>query len=357
MTRVRDRVADRIVFAVVLMIGAVALTSCGKSEPPPTREVVRPVKMLTVGSGMAGAPLVYPGRIEAKDRVELSFPVGGPLIEFPVREGDSVEAGGVVARIDPRDFEIRLEAARADRERTTADFRRYASLYAKDAVSQAQLDQARAAMEVAQARLDDARAALKDSTLYSPYSAQVAERLVDNYQEVRPGQPIVSLVSLGEMKVEVDLPEGLVSRSKQGMAVRVVATIDARPDEEFELRLLELALQADSVTGTYRATFVMPQPEDMVLLPGMAVQVVAYLGQDDARPVIPAVAIASGPEGAMVWVVDRNSMTVSSRAVTTGGLTGSDSVEILAGLEPGETIATSAVQSLSDGMTIRELEQ
>jgi len=357
MTMVRGRVANRIAFAVALMIVVVALTSCGQSEPPPTREAVRPVKMLTVSSGMAGAPRVYPGRIEAKNRVELSFRVGGPLIEFPVREGDDVRVGGVVARIDPRDFEIRLEAARADRERTTADFRRYASLYEKDAVSQAQLDQVRAAMEVAQATLEDARAALKDTTLYSPYSAQVAERLVDNFQEVKPGQPIVSLVSLGEMKVEVDLPESLVSRSRRGSAVRVAAMVDALPGVELELGLLELSLQADAATGTYRTTFVMPQPKDIVLLPGMAVQVIAYEGQQDAWPVIPAAAVTSGPEGARVWVVDMDTMTVSSRTVTTGGLTGSDSVEILAGLEPGETIATSAVQSLRDGMTVRKLEK
>jgi len=225
MNRVRDRKAHRFDCVVVLIMAA-ALVSCGGSEPPPQREVVRPVKLLTVSSGMADAPRVYPGRIEAKDRVELSFRVGGPLIEFPVREGSSVRAGGVVARIDPRDFRIQLKAAQAERERTTADFRRHASLYAKDAVSQLQLDQARAAMEVAQARLDDARAALKDTTLYTPYSAQVAQRLVDNYQEVRPGQPIVTLVSLGEMKVEIDVPEGLVSRAKRGSAVRVTAMVD-----------------------------------------------------------------------------------------------------------------------------------
>ena len=356
MTRVRNREAHRFDCAVVLIMAA-ALVSCSGSEPPPQREVVRPVKLLTVSSGMASAPRVYTGRIEAKDRVELSFRVGGPLIEFPVREGASVRAGGVVARIDPRDFRIRLEAAQAERERTTADFGRHASLYAKDAVSQLQLDQARAAMEVAQARLDDAKAALKDTTLYAPYAAQVAERLVDNYQEVRPGQPIVSLVSLGEMKVEIDLPEGLVSRAKRGSAVRVAAMVDALPGEEFELELLEIALQADSATGTYRTTFVMPQPKEIVLLPGMAVQVIAYEGQQDAPPVIPAAAVTSGPEGARVWVVDMDTMTASSRAVTTGGLTGSDGVEILSGLEPGETIATSAVQSLRDGMTVRKLEK
>ena len=356
MTRVRDLKAHRFDFAVILIIAA-SLVSCSGPEPPPQREAVRPVKLLTVSSGMGGAPLVYPGRIEAKDRVELSFRVGGPLIEFPVREGVSVRAGGLVARIDPRDFVIRLEAAQADRELKTANFRRYASLYEKDAVSQAQLEQARAAMEVAEARLDDARAALKDTTLYAPYSAQVAERLVDNFQEVKPGQPIISLVSLGEMKVEVDLPEGLVSRAKRGSAVRVAATMDALPGEELELDLLEIALQADAATGTYRTTFVLPQPQGIVLLPGMAVQVIAYKEDQVGHPVIPAVAVGSGPEGARVWVVDTDTMTVSSRSVTTGGLTGTDSVEILSGLELGETIATSAVQSLRDGMTIRKLEK
>ena len=89
----------------------------------------------------------------------------------------------------------------------------------------------------------------------------------------------------------------------------------------------------------------------------MAVQVIAYEEQQVGHPVIPAVAVGSGPEGARVWVVDTDTMTVSSRSVTTGGLTGSDSVEILSGLELEETIATSAVQSLRDGMTVRKLEK
>ena len=133
--------------------------------------------------------------------------------------------------------------------------------------------------------------------------------------------------------------------------------VDALPGQEFELERLEVALQADAATGTYRTTFVMAQPEEINLLPGMAVQVTAYEDHQDARPVIPAVAVASGPEGARVWVVDTDTMTVTSRAVTTGGLTGADSVEILSGLESGETIATSAVNSLRDGMTVRKLER
>ena len=133
--------------------------------------------------------------------------------------------------------------------------------------------------------------------------------------------------------------------------------MDALPGEELELDLLEIALQADAATGTYRTTFVLPQPQGIVLLPGMAVQVIAYQEDQIGHPVIPAVAVGSGPEGARVWVVDTDTMTVSSRSVTTGGLTGSDSVEILSGLEPGETIANSAVQTLRDGMTIRKLEE
>ena len=169
-------------FAIVAIGASLVLTGCGGKEVVEKAPVIRAVKIVTVG-GDSAQTRSFPGRVEASDQVDLSFRVGGPLVEFPVLEGDFVKKGQLTARIDPRDYRIRLDAARAEVERTDADFRRYSALYEKDAVSKAQLDQALAARDVALAHEEDAVANLDDTFLRAPFDARVAETFVENFQD------------------------------------------------------------------------------------------------------------------------------------------------------------------------------
>ena len=92
--------------AFFLLLGT---SSCGrKKEEPPAREVVRPVKMLIVAAAGTGREFRFPGRVRVSRRVELSFKVSGPLIDLPAEEGRETARGDLLARIDPRDFEIRI---------------------------------------------------------------------------------------------------------------------------------------------------------------------------------------------------------------------------------------------------------
>jgi multidrug efflux pump subunit AcrA (membrane-fusion protein) len=104
----RDSSLCRLAVAA-LVLAVLQTASCGrKKEEPPAREVVRPVKMLTVAASGTGREISYPGRVRASRRVELSFKVSGPLIELPAEEGQEMRRGGLLARIDPRDFETRV---------------------------------------------------------------------------------------------------------------------------------------------------------------------------------------------------------------------------------------------------------
>ena len=100
-----------------LLFGLV-LGGCKRSEP--TSESVRPVRAIRVAGPEEYMQRSFPGLASASTEVNLSFRVGGPLISRPVKVGDTVEAGDVVARIDPRDFEVRLESIRGNLERAKA---------------------------------------------------------------------------------------------------------------------------------------------------------------------------------------------------------------------------------------------
>jgi len=196
-------------FTIVAMATALTLMAgCGGGEETAEQApVIRPVKVMTVGGAAGGGELTFPGRVAAGQQVDLAFRVGGPLIALPVQEGEKIAKGQVVARIDPRDFSIRVDSAQAQFDKAEADIERLSALYEKDAASKAQLDQARAARDVARAALDDAKADLSDTRLRAPFSANVGEKFVENFQEVRPKQPILSLVGIDTVKIEVDLPE------------------------------------------------------------------------------------------------------------------------------------------------------
>jgi multidrug efflux system membrane fusion protein len=170
--------------AVFLLLGT---SSCGrKEEAPPAREVVRPVKMLTVAAGGAGREISFPGRVRASRRVELSFKVSGPLVELPAEEGQAMSRGDLLARIDPRDFETRVvgiesrigeataqleametgarpedlaileaevEAAEAVRLNAEQQYQRYRDLYVKRQVSKADFDRYKSEYDMARAQL------------------------------------------------------------------------------------------------------------------------------------------------------------------------------------------------------------
>lgn len=332
----------------------------GGEEAPEQAPVARPVKVLTVGGSAVGGEVSFPGRVAAGQQVDLAFRVGGPLIELPVQEGEKVNKGQVVAKIDPRDFRIRVDGAQARFDKAEADIERLAALYEKDAASKAQLDQARAARDVARAALDDAKADLSDTSLRAPFAASVGEKFAENFQDVQAKQPILSLVGIDSLEIQVDLPESIVVRlrTEDAGTREVFARFEAAPETEFPLELTELASQADPQTGTYQATLVMPQPDGINILPGMTAEVVGRRRDGavvDESIVVPAVSVAADDSGSSyVWVVDSD-MTVHKRDVTTGDLVGTDQIRIITGIVAGEVIAISAVSRLREGMPIRKM--
>ena len=343
---------------VGFLLLALGITGCGGGEVEEQAPVARPVKTVVVGGG-GEVERSLPGRVHASNQVDLSFRVGGPLIEFPAREGATVAKDELLARIDPRDYEIKLNMAMATREKSEADYQRMTALYEKDAVSKAQLDQAKAARDVARAAVDDAEAQLADTELRAPFAARVGETFVENFQDVRPKESILSLVDVDAVEIEVDVPETRVARFR-GEPGRIAARFDSAPGREFELTVKEVAAQADPVTQTFRATLTMPQPEGINLLPGMTATVIGFRsdGADGDVVVIPAIAVFADETGAShVWVVDAEANSVHRRPIRTGGLRGSDRIEVVEGLRPGEVIAVSAVTQLREGMAIRPIDE
>jgi multidrug efflux system membrane fusion protein len=360
----------------ICTVSLALLSACGQSEEPAkTVETIRPIKLMKVGGSLAGKTKKLPGTVRAADRVDLAFQVPGTLAEFPVKEGQIVKKGTLVARIDPRDYETNLRNAEGTSAKAQAalayaiaEYKRYVKVKETDpgAVSDSMVSLKRAAEKVARADLQSAKAtvaAAKDQLEYTrlkaPFDGVIAQKYVDNYQEVQAKQAVLSLQNVTDVEVIIDVPELMIAPIRKTLP-RFYAEFTADPNRRFELRVKEFATQADSITQTYRVVLVMPAPSGIRILPGMTVNVAIEFTEEaeaGAEILVPASAVFADDAGRpQVWVIDPNTMKAQRRAVTTGELSGGDSIRIVSGLNADETIAISGVSMLSEGQTVRALE-
>jgi RND family efflux transporter MFP subunit len=358
---------SRIIYLVLLPL---LLTACGPE--PEKKTVIRPVKAMRVADTSGLMERAFPGRAKAGLEVNLSFRVSGPLVAFPASVGDEVKAGGVVARIDPTDYETavrtlegQLGRGQAIAKRARADVVRNEKIRKEDpgAISQAAIDRSREALDAASASVRSLRASVKTASdrlgyteLKAPFDGVVVETYAENFETVISKQPIVRLLNPESIEFVIHVPESLIGLAPYVESISV--KFDALPGIDVPAKVKEIGKEASQATRTYPATLVMSQPPGGEILPGMAGK--AYVVSRPPRDheeigiEIPATAVFSGadPEKSYVWVVDETSKTLGRREVEVGGLS-RFGVRVTAGLKPGELIVIRGVHSVADGQQVR----
>lgn len=350
---------------VIVTVCSSFLWGCGAEEVAQEADI-RPVKSVVVGGSGDALESTYPGRIRAAEKVELAFQVSGQLIKLNVRNGQEVEKNEVIAQLDSRDFASNLKAAKAEFNRAQAEFKRMGELVERQLVSRSEFDQKKARRDIAEADAERAQKALNDTYLRAPFAGVIAITHVDNFQDVNAKQPIVSLQDPSDLEVVINIPENSILRTTgnadERPDINPRARFDALPDKLFALDLKEFATQADPNTQTFEVVLIMNKPDELNIMPGMSVSVMASLPrreQGGGVTVVPATSVFADREGGtdqFVWVVNETDMTVGRRAVTIGGLRGT-SVEVLSGINNGDRIVTAGVHYLEEGQQVSLLQK
>jgi len=345
-----------------LVAACLLLGGCGTEEQE-APEIVRPVKMMTIGAGADGGTREYPGQVRAAEEVQLSFEAPGRLIELNAREGQRMTAGALIAALDPRDFEAERDRVRARRNETRADLERNRTLYERDAISLRDLEVVQRQFEVSEANLAQAEKALADTRLYAPFDGRIAGRLVENRENVAAKQPIVVFHDDSGLEIRASLPEGDVLRFRklgtvQDMTARLSPTVEisAAAGRSIPAWVKELRSTADPVTRTYEVTLGFDPPADLSITSGMTARVVITLTATDGALLVPSSAVVADSDlRSLVWVYDAAEGVVHGREVELGQTTG-DQIEILSGLEDGDAIAVLGASNLEEGMKVRPLD-
>ncbi len=339
---------------------ALLLVGCEKPQEPEGEPPIRPVKTVLVESSAEGGIRQFPARIDSLNKADLSFRVPGKVKEILVAEGEHVEEGQLLARLDDTDYLIVLNDRRAVWQRAKNDFERAKKLIKDGYISRTDYDKLEAAFTSAEAALKAAEQDLAYTELKAPFAGTVAKRYVEQFEEVQPNEPVLALSDTSSLKVIFDVPEKIILTIKQSSerdSVKVWASFDAVPNKKFELRYLEAATQADPQTQTFQITFTMPRPKGLTVLPGMTATVTVDMTnvQEAVQgSLLPLTAVtANAALEPIVWVVDDN-YTVHAHKVELGQMQGSR-IQITGGIENGVPVVAAGTAYLAEGMKVRLL--
>lgn len=343
-----------------LALATAVLAGCSRQEAPP--EPIRSVKVVTVAAAPFEAGHEFAGEVKPRVESRLGFRVGGKIIRRQAEVGQRVRAGDILAQLDPRDYQLAADAARAqvtaaqtNRDLAAADFKRYAALREQNFISGAELERREAAVRAAQAQLDQARAQLAAQGNQAAYASLVADApgLVtaveaEAGQVVTPGTTVVRVARDGPRDVVFSVPEDKVAAVKPGAGVTVRVWSDNR---EVKGKVREVAAAADPVTRTYPIKVSLDPAANVAL--GATVHVSPQLLGMAGGPVLklPTSALRKEGGGTAVWVLERDTMTVRSQPVQVAAADGNDAV-IAAGLQPGMQVVTAGVHVLSPGQKV-----
>jgi multidrug efflux system membrane fusion protein len=351
-----------LVFAVVI-----CLPGCGGSDAD-EEPIVRPVRYVEVYKSGGIRVRRFSGVAQAAVEAPLSFRVPGTVQRLPVTVGDRVQAGQLIAALDPEDYRLQrqdaqaaLRRAEAEARNAEASYERVRGMYENENASLTDLEAARTAAEsatelVASAtnRLGLAERQLTFTRLTAPQAGAIAAVSIERNQNVRAGQTVVLLTSGSDLEVAVAVPEVLITEVREGSTVTV--TFDALRDQTFPGVVTEVGVAATETGATYPVTVRLTDSQEGVRS-GMAAEVAFRFtapGGSDVM-VVPPVAVGEDQNGRFVFVVepaDSGYGVARRRAVAVGELT-TDGLEILEGLQDGDRVVTAGIGQIVDGLRVR----
>ncbi|VVS93229.1 efflux RND transporter periplasmic adaptor subunit [Desulfoluna spongiiphila] len=352
---------------VILGASLLALGVVGCSGDRAGEEVhLRPVRVQKVVRVAPEVSRVFSGYALASVESRLSFKVPGTLKEIPVKVGDFLDEGALVAALDDRDYRLRvqeaeagLDQARAQARNASLSYERARRLWENDNISKSDLDRARAAWESSTAQVtsiekkrDLANRQLGYTRLVSPVAGSVTMVLADENENTGAGVPVAILASGRRVEVHVDIPEVMISGIRGGQ--RVAVRFAAMGERPFPAVVYEVGTAATGFAATYPVTLRLVD-EVRQVLPGMAAEVTfRFPGRRGERFLVPSHVVGQDASGPFLYAAEHDgegTATIRRLPVAVGALTGRG-LEIFSGLTGDEWVVTAGMSRLSEGMRV-----
>ncbi len=335
---------------MILFVALIALAACGGGHeehaakaPAAQARAPRQVRIAAVERSGAGT-LTVPSTVAARQSATLASRIPAAVRELPRREGESVAAGAVVARLDDSALRAGLAAAEASLQAAEIDLARMRGLAEKGAATPREVEAATVRAAGARAEVSSVRENLSYAVLRSPFAGVVAARRVEVGDVVSPGQPLIEIEGAGGLELRATVS------AAESRGLRPGAEVEARIDGLDEpLRARVTALSPAGDPATHRFELRADLPAAAGLRSGLFARLVlpAPVEGGAASFSVPAAAVFQRGGLTGVFVADEGGKVARLRWIATGAPAG-DRVEVRAGVEPGERVVLNP-GDLADG--------
>ncbi|NMM90714.1 efflux transporter periplasmic adaptor subunit [Rhodococcus sp. SRB_17] len=354
--------------AIYLLVAAVGIAGAGslawwfqrtaplQASPPAS---TAPAK----GAGASGQPVAVEaaqvrrmalsdeaqavGSLRSRRSVVLRPEVSGRIVQLNLRDGQRVRQGQLLVQLDDQLQRAQVQQSQAELSIARANHQRNQDLVAQGFISQRSVDESDANLQVAQAKLALAQATAARLKIVAPFDgiAGIGNTQVGDY--LKDGTDIVNIEDLDSVYVDFRLPERFQGKLRVGQSARV--EVDALPGETFSamVRAIDPQIDANGRSVSVRAAI---DNRQLRLRPGMFARVTAVFGERADASVVPEEAVV--PNGAGHYVLKvvpqaQGGIAVAQRTSVVLGLRRDGWVEVVQGLQPGDTVVTAGQQRLS----------
>ncbi len=272
--------------------------------------------------------------------------VSGEVVEILVEEGDEVEAGQVLARLDGDRLRLQMLQAKANLEKTSKAYERYVQLHERGLVSASIFEGLKFDMDALNASYELKQLSYSYTTIRAPISGVVSSRDIKLGQHLMAGASAFKITDTSKLIAYLLIPQVELSKISAGDTARV--RVDSMPEVEFAATIARISPTIDPLNGTFKATATI-ENQDGHLAPGMFGRFNVAYEKHSGALLIPAAAVIEEDNETVVYVV--NDGSANRRAIEVG-IESDGLVEVLGGLEADEKIVITGQGGLRDGAKV-----
>jgi len=306
-----------------------------------------PVNVATITTGPVSSYITSTANLISESEVKVLAEAEGRVAVLKVEEGDRVSRGQILAELVRDDAEIALKKAELRETNARMAYERGVKALAENLLSREDFDKLTMENQISQQELAEARWKLEKTTIRSPFTGHVTQRVIQLGQHVRPGDDLFTVADFDPLIARIYLPEKDVYGLKEGRDVRI--TLKARETTSFEGRVRQISPVVDTATGTVKVTVEAKSPPPEVR-PGAFVTIDIVRETRPKALLLPREAVVHELQDSFVFVVSGETATKRSVSI---GLEEGDHVQALSGVEAGEQVIVAGQGGLKDGSPIK----
>lgn len=336
---------------ILILVAVLALVACGKKNVEREENTIGVVvEKVAASENLAQMP--YVGVVEEESSTSVSFTGMAMLKSMTVSEGQPVKKGQLLAVIDETQARNTLATTKAALDQAKDAYDRMKLLHDNQSLPDMKWVEVESKVAQAQSAYDMAKKNLEDCRIYAPVSGVVGTKIMGVGETVLPTEPVLTILSIDNVKVRVSIPEREIATINSGTATTI--TVDALQGETFRGGRIEKGVSADPLTHTYDIRILVPNP-GRKLLPGMVARVEMRNVESEkmstgGRISLPVKAVQQSTDNSLfVWTVQQGK--AHRTTVSVGQVTG-NRIIVDSGLQEGDQVIVEGYQKVGEGTPV-----